>query len=670
MPRISDMSVDRFPEVPDFVTHYIRDQNLADDDGIQGRTLIRVCLEEFCDEAVLRDTVLMKSAKKDIVASIRRMISDGVVCLLHQEDKPIFRLPREELAAEDVTTIVVEQRDRDAEEAETSLLEEDPPVGEIDVDRHAAGYTEMIRGARPMIEPPAEEDISTPSRKRRRVEIAASDSSSWNSISLSPIRHSNSTPRRRPQPPASPLSGSRRRSAPMQYFSLVKARDTRDYQAEERLRQTLFKREKKDTSPPWLLQGLEGLRSRYADDTFEAENGMIKCSDCGRDFKPANNGVSNFETHLRSKGHRALVAKRIECGLTYQQSLRTKKFDIDYSEQQIPYMVFAQKSQQTLADLRTKYFTAIEGDTHTQSIRLSFLERRLVEADERNVKQREHFEKVVETSERSSKDTKDKFNLLSEVLKSTETKCETKIRDVTDRLDSSESKNAELLKSMKQQIVAFQDSCEKKLDETNTRIAKNLHNLIKSELVSRTKLEQLASQISQLFEINKSQDEEIAKLRSQAEEQKNVVQNLHSQLEEAKKIQEENMQRQCDSDQSFRKTITDQMEAHLQHTERCSKKLAAENQAGMKSMERFMSDRIKSTEAQCSKKFRSLEKKNTEQSSKIERFEHVIPVILDDAQNMREYMEELGNNIAAETDAAQSSSDEVRRDGRKTSLAP
>lgn len=125
MPRILDMSFARFPGVPEFVIQYIRDQDLGEEEWVQGQTLIRLCWKEFCGD-VEEDEQSKKNAKGDIVASIKRMVAEGVLLFMPRDGKPEFRLPAEQLAENSPSTITVEQRDRDAEEAETSLLEDDP----------------------------------------------------------------------------------------------------------------------------------------------------------------------------------------------------------------------------------------------------------------------------------------------------------------------------------------------------------------------------------------------------------------------------------------------------------------------------------------------------------------------------------------------------------------
>src|SRR5664279_2250848 len=110
MPRILDPSFVRFPDVPEFVTQYIQNQELDEGEGVPGKTLIRVCLRRFCSEAEFEDRPSMENAKDDVVRSFKRMIAEGALLLLRREDRrPLFRLPVDALCESRVT---VEQRDR------------------------------------------------------------------------------------------------------------------------------------------------------------------------------------------------------------------------------------------------------------------------------------------------------------------------------------------------------------------------------------------------------------------------------------------------------------------------------------------------------------------------------------------------------------------------------
>jgi hypothetical protein len=126
----------------------------------------------------------------------------------------------------------------------------------IDRPGNSEAYAAMTRGAIPLVPAPGDDAIETPSRKRRRMlAVAASDSGS-SFDPMSPQRHANSTPRRPAKRLCSntPLSESRRRSAPSRLFSPLKPRslgevaglgDTRQMLFDEEVRHTLCKDEEK-----------------------------------------------------------------------------------------------------------------------------------------------------------------------------------------------------------------------------------------------------------------------------------------------------------------------------------------------------------------------------------------------------------------------------------------
>lgn len=78
-------------------------------------------------------------------------------------------------------------------------------------------------------------------------------------------------------------------------------------------------------APAWLRQAVEACRAKYTHDRFEVlqrahpealgdgDRWRIRCFDCpGKVYKPGpGETLSNFEIHLKNRGHRAAVAKRL-----------------------------------------------------------------------------------------------------------------------------------------------------------------------------------------------------------------------------------------------------------------------------------------------------------------------------------------------------------------------
>lgn len=134
-PQLFDVSPARYATISEYIRNYVRDRNYGENDGASGLTLLRLCQEEFYDERLRQDPALMKKAKDEIVATIRRMRLAGVLPFVRNNRIFFYWLAREEESEEDLSTIEAEQRNKQAEEVETSLLEEEPEMDESELDR-------------------------------------------------------------------------------------------------------------------------------------------------------------------------------------------------------------------------------------------------------------------------------------------------------------------------------------------------------------------------------------------------------------------------------------------------------------------------------------------------------------------------------------------------------
>jgi len=134
---------------------------------------------------------------------------------IHQEDQPVHNLPERLQEAEKAARLAAASEFPN----HTHFLHANcvPCTG------HAEAYAEITRGAAPMPrtytaeeeEHDEDEDpIRTPGRKRRKVMAIAPSDASSSMDSISPGEYPNSTPRRRRIRLGTPLSASRRRSAP------------------------------------------------------------------------------------------------------------------------------------------------------------------------------------------------------------------------------------------------------------------------------------------------------------------------------------------------------------------------------------------------------------------------------------------------------------------------
>ncbi|KAG4428258.1 hypothetical protein IFR05_016264, partial [Cadophora sp. M221] len=409
-------------------------------------------------------------------------------------------------------------------------------IDRVEAIRNKEAYQAMTANAVPLIPPSEQPSMKTPTRKRTRpFEIAASDDSS-SLDPISPQRYANSTPRRSAKRIRSgtPLSGSRRRSAPTTMWSPRKGEELGNYETLKPSQSSgdvkaMFKVEKpRDTTAPWILNIIDTFHSKYPESLFEPSNGQIKCLDCdGREFRMSGNNTFNgFEAHLKGKAHKANVSKRLEnpaCQYPYCESLlssKAKDFSMDFNIPQQPIAVFANKTTPTssVAVLGAQFFAAIDADTHTKAMKLSFLEDRQRNAEQ---KTNEQIEKLDANIQASNEKIQGLSEEVTEKVKASEDRLRSEIQEANDRLDSTESRNDEQLKGMETRISKTSEDCEVKLDKLFTTLAKSDHRNIeniddmkallrKSDEVSGKQLSQLQTKVMDLEQLNSgSQHDEI-----------------------------------------------------------------------------------------------------------------------------------------------------------------
>ena len=377
-----------------------------------------------------------------------------------------------------------------------------PPQGitpaNLLIGRHTDAYKAMTANAVPLIPPPSEQpSMQTPSRKRTRpFEIAASDdSSSFDPIS--PQRYANSTPRRsaKRMRSSTPLSGSRRTSAPGRLFasprkagslsdfenlklsqSNGKCSATSGFGGPERIQ---FKEEKRrDTSDAGVYEIVRDLRDKYPDSSFETDHGNIKCLDCDKSLKATFHGLV---THERSKAHQNNIKEKRANPVFKQAAFKDammfpppKAMDlgIDFSISQQPLAVYAQKAAQNLASTREQYLKALENENQTGSIRMSFLESRQEKADKLNMAK---IERLKEGLDAVGEKVKTLEHDVTEKVEGSEDKTRIQLLEVQERIDMAEGKNEEQLKSMESRIKETSEYCNVELEKMLTSLAKSDH---------------------------------------------------------------------------------------------------------------------------------------------------------------------------------------------------
>lgn len=231
-----------------------------------------------------------------------------------------------------------------------------------------------------------------------------------------------------------------------------------------------------------------------------------------------NNTFNGFEAHLKGKAHKANVSKRLEnpaCQYPYQESLlssKTKDFGMDFNIPQQPIAVFANKTTPTssVAALGAQFFAAIDADTHTKTMKLSFLEARQNNAEQ---KANERIEKLDASIEASNEKIQGLSGEVTEKVEASEDRLRSEIQEINERLDSTQSRNDEQLKELETRIAETSEDCEVRLDKLFTTMAKSDHRNIeniddlkallrKSDEASEKQLSNLQAKIVDLEQLN------------------------------------------------------------------------------------------------------------------------------------------------------------------------
>ncbi|PMD50784.1 uncharacterized protein K444DRAFT_276750 [Hyaloscypha bicolor E] len=437
------------------------------------------------------------------------------------------------------------QESQAAEDADIQAMrqQEAQEAARIEATRHVEAYAEITRGAAPMPQTHIEEEgededpIRTPSRKRRKVlEIAASESSS-SFEPISPGKYPNSTPRRRMNRLGTPLSASRRRSAPTgTYNSPSQQRSPRH------MEHRIVKEERTDNSPNWLKDAVIELRTKNSESSIITENGLVKCLDCdGKTFKPtANRKIGGVMTHLRSKTHLTNVTRRqeklgpSEC---YFPSIPTTIPTIDFNMPQAPLMVFANQRQESPQDLASAFSVlgrALQNDASRKDIRASFVEGRVQEMEKTNKEQQERIDASLAAIERQKVEQQE---LVSDILASSEQKQQELSREVNDRINSVEEKSKDQLQNIDSRMARFEVESKGRLEQMSTLLARSdQRNINKIEDIaervnesqesSKERHSQLSGEIRDLKEINEGQNVMIRELDSQVAEKRTCLEKM------------------------------------------------------------------------------------------------------------------------------------------------
>jgi MCM6 C-terminal winged-helix domain len=84
------MSHDNYLAIRRFIVRHIQDQNFSENDGLPGRVLVRLCLEQFTPN--LQDPEAIRTEKKSIEGAIRHMVENSMLQPVKKNQGFFFRL--------------------------------------------------------------------------------------------------------------------------------------------------------------------------------------------------------------------------------------------------------------------------------------------------------------------------------------------------------------------------------------------------------------------------------------------------------------------------------------------------------------------------------------------------------------------------------------------------
>jgi hypothetical protein len=289
------------------------------------------------------------------------------------------------------------------------------------------------------------------------------------------------------------------------------------------------------------------------------------------------------------------------------------------------------------------------------------------------------------SSESSSKDQQDQFIDMVARVTSTEEKCNSRLDDMTRRLTRSDHRNINHLKKLQERFdVSVQESKDRlqrselaytQFHKLTSLVEDSRLHLEKSERTSKEQIDQLSQQITfselelkdrlrnseqklevsiyglQLHlerteQVSKEQIDQLSRRIIASEEMLKLQEGIIDDLESKSQLYADEIQRSRESEEIFRKAMADQMEAHFEQTAKRAALLEAQSAERVN----LMVERMKESEKKIKegeKKMKRLKEDNEYQEEVIVRLEKVIPALMQDMQELREYAQDFETRLAA-----------------------
>jgi chromosome segregation ATPase len=192
-----------------------------------------------------------------------------------------------------------------------------------------------------------------------------------------------------------------------------------------------------------------------------------------------------------------------------------------------------------------------------------------------------------------------------------------------------------------------------------------LKDLRNSEQKLELSIYTLKVQLEQSEQATKEQIDQLVERVVTSEEMLKQQEGIIDDLESKSQLYAEEIQRSRESEESFRKAVSDQMEAHFEQTAKRAALLEAQSAERVMGIEMMMVERMKESE----KKMKRLKEDNEYQEEVIVRLEKVIPALMQEMQELRQYAQDFETRLAAVTRVKEESSPFLFSKVRRSSVA-
>lgn len=395
---------------------------------------------------------------------------------------------------------------------------------------------------------------------------------------------------------------------------------------------------------------------------FDPDHDHINCLDCDRPFKIIPNGnLNNFETHLRSKSHRAIVDARIDKQRQSGTFVPTTTKAIDFEMPSAPLMVFNQKPSlsfsQALAHLSAAWqadesMNIMSNDSIKQ--RLSHLEsnhsshaKQLGELLEISKNAEEKYQSMSKANASIEERQRQQFTTLEQQLSESSQARENAAHKAEARFETFEEKQANRVHRLDSKLKEVEENSQDQLKELRIRNARgekrhkedfeDIRDILGKSNEENKKLKEM---IEQTKEQLSQMSERVQKTEALVQTQETTITDLESQSQ----VHNEELQRFRENEETTRRNLTAQMTIHFEQTDARIKAIEQASEERFAQFERDLMVRMGNANRVNKERIKSLAKENAEMKTGLQRIEAVMPELFKNVFELQEkvFSEEEG----------------------------